>query len=142
MDLVTFLRERLDEDEAAAAATDGATEGTRRWQTREDPTEGLPDHVDVTVEAGEDWWIVECCTGSLADRRAVAEHIARHEPARVLREVAAKRARLEAWQNARRQLDRRPDSVTAGVYGIHGWLLRIDAAVYADHPDYDKEWTP
>lgn len=55
-----------------------------------------------------------------------AAHIARHDPARVLREVAAKRAIVERYAKA-------PD--WAG-----GEDVRLLAAVWSDHPDYRQEW--
>lgn len=58
----------------------------------------------------------------------VALHIARHDPARVLRECAAKRALV----------------YTLGGGGPIDDTVRNDlaplAAVYADHPDYDEAW--
>ena len=50
------------------------------------------------------------------------DHIARHDPSRVLRECAAKRAIIEAAE--------------------HGYLSYVAplAAVYSDHPDYREEW--
>jgi hypothetical protein len=59
--------------------------------------------------------------GWLSDR---VEHIARHDPARVLADVEAKR-RIVEW-DAEQPVDR-------GV-------LNILASVYADHPDYREEW--
>lgn len=48
-------------------------------------------------------------------------HIARHDPARVLAECAAKRAVI--------------------VYSPPKTLQHL-AAIYADHPDYQQEWAP
>ena len=54
-----------------------------------------------------------------------AAHIACHDPARVLREVAAKRAMLE-------DLDLTyPDAVH---------LRKLLAAAWSDHPDYQRDW--
>ena len=74
MDLTEFLSARLDEDEAAPGESalprgSGGSPRTRRYR--------WPD--DELVHS--------------ADRKADARHIARHDPARVLREVAAKRGR-------------------------------------------------
>lgn len=63
-------------------------------------------------------------------RRGVAmtsdEHFARHDPARVLRQVAATRVAL-SWY-----LD--DDAVVMGP------TIRAIAAIWSDHPDYRPEW--
>lgn len=82
------------------------------------------------------------------DRLATCMHDARHSPARVLREVAAKRAIL-----AEHRID---PELLPGVcyrcrYGVPAhwepaaWpcpTLRALAAVWRDHPDYDPSWSP
>ncbi len=73
------------------------------------------------------------------DGDPVNAHIARHDPARVLREVEAKRRLLE-------QFRLRGDSVRAVVRPVTGgvWddLLRLLALPYDGHPDYREEWRP
>ena len=77
---------------------------------------------------------------------------ARHDPARVLAECAAKRAIIgpvtedevtqwEIWSRSRKR------TIPADQIGHwdHGTgptldILRILAAVYGDHPDYQQEW--
>src|SRR6266576_4463664 len=83
-DLVAFLRARVDEDEAAArlAAREGGT-----W-TQDDPVR-FPGAISslggqVVYDEG-------------APDENQAPHIARHDPARVLREVEAKRAILAEY---------------------------------------------
>src|SRR6266851_9644248 len=75
IDLVVFLNARLRDDEAAARA---AAPGP--WRGR---------------DAGS-WSEVAPAKGT-GPEAADTEHIARHDPARVLREVAAKRAILEFY---------------------------------------------
>ncbi|MGW7264538.1 DUF6221 family protein [Streptomyces sp. NPDC054842] len=75
-ELVRWLGEQLDDDESAALGAKGDTDG--RW-TRDD---GPPKGVVVGDESG-----------TLTMQQA--RHIARHDPARVLREVEANRRRLE-----------------------------------------------
>jgi hypothetical protein len=131
MTLTEFLAARLDEDEAVARA---ATEGP--WYL------DAPDHAYVGNRAdGRNyglwaivhnglWAIVHMSADVLPDltddaqRRTLAdaEHMARHDPARVLREVEAKRAIVSE--------------------GAPEYLLVHLAAVYADHPDYRDEWRP
>src|SRR5690606_16638086 len=102
MDIVEFLRARLDEDEAVAReCVIPAQEGTyvykphpelAEWfydgdeveyvQTPEMRAHKYPDRYCVTVDS-------EGLTPSVEGD--IATHIARHDPARVLREVEAKR---------------------------------------------------
>lgn len=67
---------------------------------------------------------------------------------RVLAECEAKRAIVELWS------DNDGDDMTRNAYGDHAMLelggekamhwgvLRILAAMYADHPDYEEAWRP
>lgn len=88
MELSEFLAKRLDEDEAVAKDVPTDLVG-HDWTTREGAgyTGGRVFHVGGNTP----WQFV-----ALADSHdeAVAAHIARHDPARVLREVAAKRELL------------------------------------------------
>ena len=97
-DLAAFLTARLDEDEARARA---ALEEWHDEGTRHE-WEDLPD--------------------------ASFAHARSFDPARVLREVEAKRAILD-YENYRKSL---PGCL----------LLRHFAAVYSDHPGYRPEWKP
>ena len=88
---------------------------------------------------------------------APAGHIARHDPARVLREVAAKRRTLAALDQRRHFLDNtewygcraidgddRPTGAACSC-GRDDEVLkqqRLLAEVFADHPDYRQEWAP
>lgn len=119
-DLIAFLRARLDEDEAAAR--DSYYEG-QRWITEEEGVYRWPD--DELVQS--------------ADRKADARHIARHDPARALREVEAKRAILDQLGT---DLSYRPP-VPPGhqrAWAIASLIAEKMAAVYSDHPDYRKDW--
>lgn len=79
------------------------------------------------------------------------DRVADYDPARALREVAAKRARLERWlaQSGYYPPDgvhdgRDPDEQMrdeAVKYALEA-EVREDAAVWSDHPDYRKEWAP
>jgi hypothetical protein len=72
-------------------------------------------------------------------RDELCAHIARHDPARVLREVAAKRAILARYEERPANLG---DSLQQGQECM-GLLYAMEAlaAVYSDHPDYDPEWS-
>ena len=110
-DLVAFLRARLDEDEAAAKT--GSDPG---WRS-DGPYLGW---VAGGIAAQFKW-------------TTDAAHAARHDPARVLREVAAKRAILD---EAESEL---ADDLAAVMPRDR---LRHLAAVYSDHADYRPEWKP
>jgi hypothetical protein len=125
MDLVGFLEARLAEDETAARAV---PEQQREWVT--EPIFDVPKPQ------------FSACDGHVLiygeDLSVHAVHSARHDPARALREVEAKRAILadhiacEEWnEEARQSRDgEREICVT----------LRALAAVFSDHPDYREEW--
>ncbi|WP_141746624.1 DUF6221 family protein [Streptomyces sp. LUP30] len=134
--LVEFLRARLDEDEALARE---APPGPWYIGNAVDPTQPCSVHTFPGVRLVADGlnWLV-------------AEHIARQNPSRVLADVAAKRAIV----------DEHPD-VNDGDCGIcvtgrwgyptHGGsspqrhpcrTLRLLAAPFAAHPDYDERWKP
>lgn len=73
----------------------------------------------------------------------VDDHAKRHSPARVLREVAAKRAILAAYVWF---LDQ-PEVGDWGRWALRGTVatledtLRVLASAWADHPDYRTEWS-
>lgn len=136
-DLVQFLRERLDEDERTARAVLWPGSGNRSaWD--------LP--ASATVEVGTDEFY--------AGDRTVAQHIVRHDPARVLADIEVKRYYLELYADAvEREAARKGpgyhdgrdpeqvDSEDAAAAMLEGFARRF-AAVYHDHPDYRPEWKP
>lgn len=117
-DLVGFLRARLDEDEAHAKMA-------------------FADHNDAGPEWSEIWsGAVELGDQSgdllITNDLGVSRHIARHDPARVLAEVEAKRRIVAA---------------VGGLSGqwcdeIGGRVLGLLALPYANHPDYREDWRP
>jgi hypothetical protein len=142
-DLVAFLRARLDEDAAAAREADpgpwevrgtcGEVYRVHTVGTLVDSVGGCHGHSEVFVSQ----------VPNKPNHRQNAAHVARHDPTRVLAEVAAKKAIIDTH---RRQADRW--CVTCDVPGDyqgppHGCTtLRLLTAVYADHPDYREEWKP
>ncbi|WP_329131513.1 DUF6221 family protein [Streptomyces sp. NBC_01476] len=119
-DLITFVRARLDEDEQTArSARDHFS-----WRAGEGESKVLP---VVALASGSfciaDAWYPE-----------YAAHIARHDPARVLREVEAKRRRLDSLAEA--------IAVGHDTYDLASELLPLEALPYADHPEYREEWRP
>jgi Family of unknown function (DUF6221) len=134
--LTAFLEARLAEDEATAR--EAAAGDQARWKATGDlePAVYVADGGPVAVGP---WG------GSL--REDEAAHIARHDPARVLRDVAAKRAILamhaEFWRLYRTfEQAGEPGSISLGRAQGLSDVLRQMAAVYASHPDYRAEWKP
>ena len=95
-------------------------------------------------EAAAIAWVTVFSNPTAAQR----EHIARNDPARVLREVAAKRAILAAHKH---RFEGHGDAFGCDTchwdrdYGMPlgvEWCttLRALAAVHSDHPDYDPSW--
>jgi hypothetical protein len=126
MTITEFLEARLSEDEAVARAASAMMTGPS-WE--DDGT---------SVSSGEDtFWVDGLYVRSPED---VSAHIARHDPARVLAECAAKRRVLETLRSYE------PDTEWGVVrdMGMRGnnaaGAVRALAAVYASHPDYQQEW--
>jgi hypothetical protein len=140
-DLVAFLRARLDEDEAVARATawNASTQIYNEWEAAP-PTE--VDGPWRIRQKGKVFILLDC------EGEEMVRHVARHDPARVLREVEGKRRIVERWAT-HEALDRE----TFEAEGEHARSLvslraaywdacRELAAVHADHPDYRPEWAP
>ncbi|WP_399930095.1 DUF6221 family protein [Streptomyces kanamyceticus] len=122
-DLVQWYGEQLDEDEAAAqdcVTRDG------RWRAMGESVLG-----DDNAE------VVSMC--DLVD----AAHIARHDPARVLREIEAKRQVL-AMAQARIEEAASSDYLVNGparmALVVMEPVLKSLASVYADRPGFRPEW--
>ncbi|WUI01493.1 DUF6221 family protein [Spirillospora sp. NBC_00431] len=130
MDLVEFLRDRLARDERIAQACAGAPwkatpAGTINTDVSEDEGEREPAFV-ATVENG-----------------AYAEHIARHDPSRTLREVAAARRIIDDYEKETWILTQghgTPELEAARA--ARESVLRLLALPYAVHPAYQEEWRP
>lgn len=132
-DLIEFLRARLDEDEQIARSAGGAT-----WVVN------MGDVVSTALaerDYGPDGiWVASASFSCEGDAEALheghAEHIARHDPARVLAEVDAKRRIIDLIVlNADGQPLYR-DS------GAEVWedVLRLLALPFAVHPHFREEW--
>lgn len=128
--LTEFLLARIAEDEAVAHRFD--TTAYREWTYRPygDRLGGECVPMGGQVSISEDWHD----TGYVG----VSDHIARHDPARVLAECAAKRAvvlTLTAWE---------PDSAPpprVETAEHDAWrMLTALAQPHADHPDFDEAW--
>ena len=122
--LTAFLAARLDEDEAAAHAVEDNSE-PRPGQWEADGNDALRTH--------NGWVLATAGTPGGEFRPGVLAHLARHDPARVLREVQAGRAIMRYYGTP---------LGFPGEKGVPGPAMRALAAVYSDHPDYRPEWKP
>lgn len=128
-DIVAFLAARLDEDEVTAKLA--AREGGPEWRGTDsgiyvgDVSRYPGPIVTGTYDYLEDWYF---------------DHIARHDPARVTREVEAKRRIVEFWSLAFQRGSDFPHVDFDKVRSAGRWTLRTLAAVYGDHPEYRQEW--
>jgi hypothetical protein len=142
-DLAGFLRARLDEDqEIARDVQDGSPPWDGQWIS--DGPHALRTrngHVlafSTRTTDGRDL--------PLDLKPGLVEHWARHDPARVLAEVNAKRRILDRYTSA--VADSAEDA--DGYYDETRFedarqlypVLRLLALPYADHLDYRPEWAP
>jgi hypothetical protein len=160
MDMAGFYAARLDEDEAVARAANVKQEDPEWWCSPVIAAQAMGRHGAVTVRSRRDSAVmarVESVPGDdypdeITDGTAVAAHIARHDPARVLREVAAKREILAFIFQYEAKIDGEWGCChSAGAIRLGECpetppekidALRVAVAVYSDHPDYDEEWKP
>lgn len=153
-DLVEFLEARLVEDEAIALKSGGSE---AEWLYRAEYDNETGNEVVWANSRTEEWlgpaqkkpyvsygrYVTMDHEGCLP---AVDEddgtHIARHDPARVLREVAAKRAILAAYLQIPTEpnLSRYNEIIDKG-YGeaLENSITHL-ACVYSDHPDFNPDW--
>ena len=138
--ITEFLNARLDEDEAAAAE---AAHGSADW-----------------AERGT-WWLEGVEHNVVGDEEAFCHpsnvnHIVRHDPARVLREVAMKRDLLALHRPGKAEFydGDQCDHCAGQCHSSSGLMceepdarypcdtVRTLATVHSDHPDYQPEWAP
>ncbi|MFF7899965.1 DUF6221 family protein [Streptomyces sp. NPDC007920] len=130
-DLVQWLVEQFNEDERIARQA-----GNRRWLVQDNTIELYPERED---DGFMSW-----------PTRADARHAANWDPARVLREIDAKRQWFDEHQDVN---DGSCGTCVDGQWGYptHGGsspqrfpcrTLRLLALPYADRPGYREEWRP
>ena len=73
---------------------------------------------------------------------AQREHIARHDPARVLREVEAGRAIVRRCAGVMDEMDVYPNGLVSPRALLARQVLMWLGVTWADYPDYDGEWKP
>lgn len=130
-DLVTWLRQQLNDDEEVASDAAGPSASRRRW---------MRDAISCVVDATDNGLIVY---GEGTPTSEQADHIVRWDPARVLAEVDAKRRILDEVVPDLNRLDGLMETQERG-----GWhedsdkLTRLLALPYADRPGYQEDWRP
>lgn len=151
MTLVEFLRARLDEDEQVARAAQPGPWMAYASRGGGSTVEG-PDARGVAHRRGYD----ENSPFPDSDPLALpdAAHIARHDPARVLAEVAAKRGIVQLHAPVRNALTVSeggghylacitcPHAEIDVPHVLECETLRLLALPHAEHPDYREEWKP
>jgi hypothetical protein len=127
-ELVRWLGEQLDEDERIARRVESS------W--RQIGETGV-------IVASDGDRAEECANGNWA---GIAEHIVEHDPARVLREIEAKRGVLRQHEAVRGQVrnpvsaeNRRAARIAQGELED---VVRLLAVPYSDRPGYRQEWKP
>lgn len=140
-DLIAFLRARLDEDRAAAlAASWDEWDGSHWTAHHREQYDGQWAIIDRADEG-----VVTTIDPQAAQDAPVAQHIARHDPARALRHVEALRGVLEEWDTA--------TGVAAETFAFGRGTARMTLSAlepimrhlvieYADHSDYRDDWKP
>lgn len=142
-DLLTWLRAQLDEDERIALDAGGAwNAGGGAWMELPDTPWVLTAPVPITQ------WKPPNSDRNIGTipREWDRAHIVRHDPARVLREVEAKRRILNDVLPTMQADEMR----IAGEWGVGSEpvreasddLLSLLALPYADRPGYRDEWRP
>jgi hypothetical protein len=134
--LVAFVKARLAEDMASAAMA--ASVATGRWRHALVRSGGGTSTVMLLSEGGS--FLADMLSNN---DDVMAPFIARNDPARALREIAAKRRRLETYQRAALAVPTAPASEARSLRSFRDAAWRAvlaDASVWADHPDYDPKW--
>jgi uncharacterized protein DUF6221 len=148
-DLIAFVRARLDDTEALARAA-GAGQPWRAITDGDDAPAvrvGTDDDSEWFREVNYAVWRCEDeqdgCPDEARGWIAEAQHIAHNDPARVLRQVQAHRAILEAYEIARSielsrvSYNRAQDD---GYRQAYAGVLRQIATIYSDHESFREEW--
>ena len=133
-DLVEWLRAQLDEDERIARAASGEEWGAIS------PTQPYAVFDVAAYKANTTLRTVGAIAGvEHAEDRA---HIAEHDPARVLREIDAKRRLLAVHRPYVAEPDQACLGCAGGIEFERCPVVRLLALPYADRPGYREDWRP
>jgi hypothetical protein len=141
--LTEFLLARIAEDETAARRADMSEYGADGWEKVPPTGKKAPTQVRTVANRHGTTFAVA------RTYDAAADHIARHDPARVLARCDADRrivmeaaALLDSWDHAHGgtpDFAAWPDVNRRERHQARQRLATL-ASVYADHPDYQTEW--
>ena len=148
-DLVQWLRAQLDEDEQIAQA---ATPGPW-WHNPGKQWLGPEAFEKYDLRQGEEFvgyggphpfTGAVASTGPASNMQGMkdAAHIARHDPARVLREVDAKRRLLAIHRPYVPEPDQSCLGCAGGIMFTSCPVIPLLALPYADRPGYREDWRP
>jgi hypothetical protein len=143
MTITEFLEARIAEDEALARA---AGKRSLEWRSFGRSVYGGTIY-EPSIEDGDEpddgYGSIHIVYDEGSPHEDEAAHIARHDPARVLAECAAKRAIINEHQTVP-TAPGRPDTTCAGcglAFNARPCpTLAHLATVYTSHPDYQQEW--
>ncbi|MCF6471138.1 hypothetical protein FAF44_22450 [Nonomuraea sp. MG754425] len=139
-ELLAFVRSRLDEEEASAtAATPGpwSYDPSKEWYDGEDFVT-MTNGQEFVGYGGPSFFAgAVCITGDAGHSQSMAdaEHIARHDPARTLRDVRARRATLARCE----------EEMSSGVPPLVGFARGTAwemAQRWSDHKGFKQAWKP
>lgn len=147
-ELVEWLRARFNEDERLARAAGSLSgiiaAGSDQWRVSGSHTDDGGTYWSITSTSPDLGRVpvVEMVgsgmSGGGAHTEEVAAHIAEWDPARVLREIDAKRDLLRFAKG----IHDHHETFTTGVAARLEQTLRLFALAYADRPGYREEWAP
>lgn len=123
IDIEGFIQARLDEDEQAAYSAMG---GPARFEPDWDMIRYEQDGTRATTVADSAGVFLAPELGRLSD------HIARHDPAHVLRQCAAIRSLMRCVGSLAVDIGTPSSAMDA--------ILAPVAAIWSDHPDYISKW--
>lgn len=127
-DLARWLGQQLDEDERIARGADPGP-----WKS-----ESLGRHDQAAIKLAAPTSLIQF-DGSRAAANGM--HVSRHDPARVLREIDAKRQLLNLYAEvAANDVD--DVEYANGWANALGVAVRLLAAPYSDRPGFREEWSP
>lgn len=140
-DLTAFLNARIDEDEVKAKAAQPGPWTLEEWTggfgRQASVMAPMPQHPGATTG------LTQLARVPSMDAET-ATHIARHDPARVLREVAAKRAIVTRYAAVLQSFYDPGNGLWPDVSRrekSHAYAALCDlAAIWVDHPDYQDGW--
>jgi len=146
MDIAEFLTARFNEEYADAIAAQEADPAPWRDDTTDSGSTNERSALGSGLVIAGDHTALWDCEGSstLCMTAPTARHVARWDPAHVLREVEAKRAIIRQYVDAVTAADEEKFDeqgyVADGIVLALGAVLEHLAAPYAGHPDFEPRW--